>query len=502
MKTDILIVGGGPTGLMMACLLKRSGINFRIIDKGSEQARESRALGIQARSLELFQNLGIVEEFLKRGQIASGAKMFLNGKQKMSLNFSDMGRRDTPYPYIFFLSQAETEKILIEDLLKWNVKVERQTTLRSLNQSREGVVVILENGQGQKETVEANYVIGCDGSHSQVRHELGLSFKGAAYEADFIMADAKVSWPYEHDKLIVFLDNGNIGVHFPLKNQALSRVLTIRQDDKKFPLTTETTTLPATLEEIEESFAKASHIKMKLFDPEWVARFRVHHRCVNQFRLGRVFVAGDAAHIHSPVGAQGMNTGLQDAANLAWKLAMVLKGTADEKILETYESERLPIARRLLEVTDRAFEFVITKNKAFISIRNLIIPIVTKFLMKFRRGRKFLFGFVSQLEIYYRPSLVVTVGAGRRMPNVVLDDGREIFDLIKGYRFHLLLFGEVKIDVELPEVIVHKIASVNFKREGMILVRPDGYIAYQVDEVSKEALDDMRKSFFKESALH
>lgn len=495
MKTDVLIVGGGPTGLMMACLLKRSGINFRIIDKGSEQARESRALGIQARSLELFQNLGIVEEFLKRGQIASGAKMFLNGKQKMSLNFSDMGRRDTPYPYIFFLSQAETEKILIEDLLKWNVEVERQTSLISLTQSHDGVEAIVENSKNQ-EKIQANYVIGCDGSHSQVRHELGLSFKGAAYEADFIMADAKVSWPYEHDKLIVFLDSGNIGVHFPLKNQALSRVLTIRQDDKKFPLTTETTTLPATLEEIEESFAKASHIKIKLTDPEWVARFRVHHRCVNQFRLGRVFVAGDAAHIHSPVGAQGMNTGLQDAANLAWKLAMVLKGTADEKILETYESERLPIARRLLEVTDRAFEFVITKNKAFISIRNLIIPVVTKNLMKFRRGRKFLFGFVSQLEIYYRPSLVVTVGAGKRMPNVVLDDGREMFDLLKGYQFHLLLFGEVKLDVELPEVVVHKISSTKFKREGMILVRPDGYIAYQTDEVSKGVVGDIKERFF------
>lgn len=490
MHTQVLIVGGGPTGLMMGSLLRRWNINCRLIDEGEEITRESRAIGIQARSLELFQNLGIVDQFLERGQIGSGAKVFLNGKERVTVNFGDIGREDTPYPFVFFLSQVETEKILVDDLKKHHLNVERQTTLEDFYQDDKQVTATIRKRNGKEEILTADYIIGCDGSHSKVRKILDLPFDGASYESEFLMADTQVDWDLDNNRLMVFLDPGNIGVHFPLKDR--SRVLTIREN-QEMPETSETTSSPATLPEIEEHFQEATHRDVRLHDAEWVTRFHVHHRCVRQLKVRRAFLVGDAAHIHSPVGAQGMNTGLQDAANLAWKLALVVKKKTKPDILETYHSERWPVAQKLLKVTDRMFSVVTTKNKAAIGLRSMLFPLLAKFIMMGRRGRDFLFGFISQLNIHYSPSLVVSPGAGQRMPNFETIGGKEIFDLLKGYKFHLLVFGDRPYNERLINVDVHHLPSNSFKTNGLVLVRPDGHIAFQTNDVSEKSISDMDK---------
>jgi 2-polyprenyl-6-methoxyphenol hydroxylase-like FAD-dependent oxidoreductase len=491
MKTDVLIVGAGPTGLMAAALLCRSGIKCRVIDKGSDQVRESRALGIQARTMELFQNLGIVDNFLSRGKPIKGMKAYLNGEEKFAIDFSDMARKDTPYPFVFILSQAETEKILIDDLKSFSMEVERQTTLLEFTQTRYDIEAIIQTANGKKEFVKAKYLIGCDGARSIVRDQLKLKFEGGSYPSQFIMSDAKVDWAFDHDHLRAFLNPGSIGIFFPLNGKESSRVLTVMEVDAE-PLTQTTTSYPASLLEIEKNFAEASHQKIKLSDPTWVTKYHVHHRCVNKLQVGRAFVAGDAAHVHSPAGAQGMNTGLQDAANLCWKIARVIKGYADPKILETYHKERWPVAQKLLKFTDRFFSVATSRNKYLIKVRDMLFPFMTKVLMNQTSGRKFIFGFISQLGIHYHPNSYIHNGAGNRVPNFELEDGTKVFDLLTGYQFHLIVFGEEAVKQKFPETNVHHLKNSTFKTKGLMLVRPDGYTAFESTDVSEKSLQIIR----------
>lgn len=511
---DVLIAGAGPTGLMMAALCKRLNLSFRIIDKNSGPATESRAIGIQSRTLELFHKIGIVDEFIARGMKASGAKLHLNGELKLEIDMSDMARTDTLYPFIFFLSQNETEKILLREIRN----VERNTKLLSFKDKNNRVSAVIMNSNGDRETITARFLCGCDGSHSVVRKCLGLEFKGDAYGSEFLMADCKVDWSGGHDKVQVFLDTGKIGVFFPLKDNR-SRVLTISPYKGATPKTTATTAYPAKLHDLEKEFRKAAHIDLKLSDPVWVTRYHVHHRTVDRMRCGNVFLLGDSAHIHSPVGAQGMNTGLQDANNLAWKLkAAILHPTFADELLETYQMERLPIAKHLINFTDKIFSAAVNQNKLFLTGRNLFLPIVAKTLMSIPKGKRMMFRFVSQLNIHYHSNLVSRsnairiLQAGERAPNNRLNKTATLHDLFKGYEYHAVAVKKTNFnDLEVRRIYEHMeelgIYNVHFFRgeetndgysiqvgkdffecwnveqEGLFIIRPDGYIGYCGNEV-------------------
>lgn len=492
MKTDVLIVGAGPTGLMAASLLTRSGIKCRLIDHGTDQARESRAIGIQAKSMELFHSMGLVDKFLAKGQMIKGIKAYLHGKERMSLNFSDMARNDTPYPFVFILPQSETESILIEDLENHSMKVERQTTLLDFHQNEDYVEAIILTADGKKEVVQARFMIGCDGSHSLVREHLNLEFKGGSYASQFIMSDAKVEWEFDHEHLRAFIDPGSIGIFFPIKGDHSSRVLTVREVDLE-PDTKTTTAYPASVLEIEKNFAEVSHQKnLRLSNPTWVTKYHVHHRCVDKLQVGRVFLAGDSAHIHSPAGAQGMNTGLQDAANLCWKMVRVIKGYSDISLLETYHQERWPVAQKVLHFTDRFFSVATSRNKNLIKVRDMLFPVVTKFLMNKSFGRKFIFSFVSQLGIHYHPNSVVARGAGRRVPNFELGDGRKAFDLLTPIQFHLFVFGDEEVKEIFPGTKIHYLKTSPYKSKGLLLVRPDGYSAFESEVINEKNMKQIR----------
>lgn len=512
---DVLIAGAGPTGLMMALLCRRLGLSYRIIDKSSGPVVESRAIGIQARTLELFHKLGIADEVLKKGLRARGGKIHLNGELKLEVDITDMARTDTLFPFIFFLSQSETEKILLKEVRN----VERNTKLLSFKDKKKGIEAVIMNSNGDRETISARYICGCDGSHSIVRKCLGLEFEGGSYGSEFLMADCKVEWSGGHEHVQVFLDTGKVAVFFPLSDNR-SRVLTISPMAKGHePKTMATTAYPAKLREIENEFRKASHLDVKLSDPVWVTRYHVHHRTVEKLRVGNAFLLGDAAHIHSPVGAQGMNTGLQDANNLAWKLkaAILHPGFADE-LLETYQMERLPIAKHLINFTDRIFSAAVTQNKLLLKARNLALPAIGKLMMNLPTGRRALFRFVSQLDIRYHSNLVSRsnairlLQAGERAPNIKLNRTASIHDLFKGYEFHAVAVKREGFNsLEVRRVYDHMedlgIVNVHFFREkeendgysirapkdffecwgveeqGLFIIRPDGYIGYCGNEV-------------------
>lgn len=517
---EVLIVGAGPTGLMLANLLARQGIKFRIIDENAARAKESRALAVQARSLELYQSLGLVDQVLSRGMQGTAVNGYMKGKKLLDVSFSGIGRDDTPYPYVFLLSQSINEEILEESLHNHGFKVERQTSLEHFEQNESKVTAHIKRTDGSVEIAEAKYLVGCDGARSNVRKSTGLSFKGGTYEQDFMLADTKVKWDLPHDRVQIFIGHKAMAIFFPINGAENSRVIVIAKnaDGTKEAAENLTTRIPAALEEVQHKFEDAVGLKVKLEKPQWVTRYRVHHRSVEKMQLGRVFLAGDAAHIHSPAGGQGMNTGLQDAANLAWKLSLVLKGQAADELLETYNFERLPIAKKLLHFTDRIFSAAASFNPIAEVGISIFAPMVTKLAANL--APQFMFGFISQLNIHYHPSIAAVdkcvqprrhtrATAGRRAPDAPVKNRGSLFELLAGYQFSVLIISKMPV----TEAVRSKFETnwrtnkslfpagkfiwvdandspLAIKRYAVAdvlvsLIRPDGYIAFQSDQLEE-----------------
>ena len=524
---DVLVVGAGPTGLTMATQLAARGIGCRIVDKAPVRSDRSRALVVHARSLELMQKMGIADELVELGRRTIKVTPFVNGRRAVDVEFGDIGVDDTPYPFVLFVSQAETERALEGHLESLGGKVERPVELLTFAQDPEGVDARLRHKDGREEVVRARYIVGADGAHSAVRHAAGLAFEGEAYPQDFVLADVDLDWEAEDDRLYFFLSREGLLAAFPLAGPSTHRLVATRAGevppDAGDP----------TLEEFQQMADELSSIPMRLHDPSWLSRFRLHHRGVVSYRAGRAFVAGDAAHIHSPAGGQGMNTGIQDSYNLAWKLALVIDGRAPDSILDSYHEERHPVGRRLLRTTDRMFNVAATHNPLFTALRNALIPRVLPWALGKRSRRARAFRFVSQLGIKYPGSPVVEedrVGAdlafrrgptaGSRAPDGPLrlaGDGREVplFSLLRGTPHHLLLFAgrgaeapasgaelrnllagyegmiqphqifaedRGKIGSEAPAYVdesglVH--GQYGLTGAGCYLIRPDGYVAFR-----------------------
>jgi 2-polyprenyl-6-methoxyphenol hydroxylase-like FAD-dependent oxidoreductase len=325
-STEVLVVGAGPTGLMTALLLHRSGIQIRILDKNDQQAHESRAFALQARSLELLLNLGIVDAFIEQATITPGMQIYVNGHKAAEANLTDIGANDSPYAFLLMLPQSKIEKLLAAELEKEGITVEHNMEVTTFAQDDSGVAVTAINKQGEEIHIHADYVVGADGGHSVIRHGLGLTFDGHAYTQSFMLADCSIHWPLDYAFGKIFLRGTSLAIYLPMDGQKMGRIIAVTPDKNltdSIASKDATTAEPLELAEVQKALRDASGLEITLSDPAWVTRYRIHHRGTNQYGVGRIYIAGDAAHIHSPMGGQGMLYALKiTATKIFWILTM------------------------------------------------------------------------------------------------------------------------------------------------------------------------------------
>jgi 2-polyprenyl-6-methoxyphenol hydroxylase-like FAD-dependent oxidoreductase len=483
-RLDALIVGAGPTGLVLALWMTRLGARVRVIDKTSEPGTTSRAVAVQARTLELYRQIGLADAVVREGRRLEAANMWVHGRRVAHLSFGAMGEGISPFPYGLIYPQDEHERLLIEWLAQAGVSVERRTELVGFEQVDEGVRARIRCLDGNDETCQASYVIGCDGAHSIVRETLGIGFPGGTYEHLFYVADVDASGPTINGEVHVSIEPADFLVIFPMKREGHARVIgTIRSEAAP--------SRELTWDDVSQQAMAQTGIRVDRV--AWFSTYHVHHRVANAFRRGRAFLAGDAAHIHSPVGGQGMNTGIGDAVNLAWKLAAVVQGRAAPEILDSYEAERIPFAQRLVETTDRVFTAVTSSTTLARFIRMELAPRALPAFTAVRRVRRLMFRTISQTAINYRGSGLSEGRAGRveagdRLPWVErADAGGDNFVPLTSLDWQVHVYGDAPSELrsicESRTLALHVFPwqqgseAAGLARDAVYLVRPDGYVA-------------------------
>jgi 2-polyprenyl-6-methoxyphenol hydroxylase-like FAD-dependent oxidoreductase len=438
-----LVVGAGTTGLTMACELARHRAPVRIIDRLAGVNPHCRATGIHARTLEVFHDLGVVDEMLAAGHKLRGMTQYAAGRPFSRVTFADE-EEDSPYPFTLSLEQNRTETILEGLLRRLGPAVERRTELIGLAEHPDGVRATLRRPDGSEELVDTPWLIGCDGAHSTVRHLRHQGFPGQEDPYQYVLADVRAEGPISRDEGQGFLGDRGVLFVFPLP---AGRMILIANLAEHHDAVAET----PSLEDVQALVAERGPAGLRVDDPRWLSYFRIHYRLTRHYRHGRVFLAGDAVHVHSPVGGQGMNTGIQDAYNLAWKLALVVRGAAPAALLDTYERERRRVAEDVLELTKRMTD----RSEAFSHLspaerERLYINVVVPETERRRMARH-----VDELDLDYRGSPICAEAHGPRSfaggpragaeapdakPLRRADRSLTLFDLLRGPRHTVLLF--------------------------------------------------------------
>jgi 2-polyprenyl-6-methoxyphenol hydroxylase-like FAD-dependent oxidoreductase len=528
--TEVLVVGAGPAGLTMANVLERQGVSFRIIDKKGGPVEESRALVVHAKTLELLDRLGLADWAVERGQRMGAVQVFGEGKPAGMISFLDDGADDrTPYPFALVLEQDRTERLLIDGLEANGGRVEWDKELVSLTSTPDGARATVRRPDGSTESIEAGWVVGADGASSPVRHSLGLGFEGDTYEQELFLADVEMEWDYGSRQVSIDMTRGGFYGFFPMPGENRFRLIGNVPEELEGKE-------KITAEDVQSILDRRSGLKTRITKVRWSSVYRTHRRMTERFRVGRVFLVGDAAHIHSPAGGQGMNTGIGDAYNLGWKLALVAKGLARESLLDSYEAERMPFARSILNGTDRGFSLQVTTDTAAQRLKIFFTPLLFRIVSTTPPIRRRVFWLISQLWTSYRDSPAVAQSgpagkgpqAGDRAPYGFFatgqDAGRSIFDKLRGLDHHLLLFEGGRSDATLPDlaqtredlqaligayeapVRLHVVAPGNRSLHGRygvdsptsILVRPDGHVAYRGPADDPDALGSYLDGLFVE----
>ena len=482
MDTEVLVVGAGPTGLMLANQLARRGVKPLIIDRHSGPAQQTRAIGVQARTMEIYGWMGLIDEALARGAISGAANLWANGEWKARIPIGDIGQGLSPYPYILMLGQDENERIMGEKLAALGVPIHWNTELTAFEQKGDHVAAQIKQPDGSVRTVTAAWVAGCDGSRSAVRELSRIGFPGAPYAHTFFVADTEATGAMRPGELNVYLWRDGFHLFFPMRGKDRWRVIGILPEALR-------AREHVTFDEVVPSILREVGADLAFRHCDWFSTYRIHHRAAERFRDRRCFLLGDAAHIHSPAGAQGMNTGLQDSYNLAWKLALVLQGRANASLLDTYEQERIPVARRLLETTDRGFQAVVSEGWLPRLLRTTVIARVAAFAMRLGPVRRFAFRTISQIGISYPHSALSQTlpglpkgapVAGERFPWLKLGPDNDLYRMLDDTRFNLLVFGDAPAEDFGDMVRTHVFAdsgeSASISRPSFYLLRPDGHI--------------------------
>jgi 2-polyprenyl-6-methoxyphenol hydroxylase-like FAD-dependent oxidoreductase len=495
MHRDVLIIGAGPTGLVLALWLTKLGVKVRIVDKTVEPGTTSRALAVQARTLELYRQLDLTNAVIKHGHKVPAVNLWVKGEPVARVPFERIGSDLTSYPFLHIFPQDQHERLLIERLEALGVSVERLTELVSFIDEGGRVIARLRGPEGEEEACEARYIAGCDGARSTVRETIGTGFPGGTYRQLFYVADVEAAGRALDGELHADLDEADFLAVFPLAGNGRARLIGTVRDERADRADT------LTLDDVSDRAIK--HLKVDVQKVNWFSTYHVHHRVTEQFRKGRAFLLGDAAHIHSPAGGQGMNTGIGDAINLAWKLAAVLAGHAPDKLLDTYEAERIGFARRLVATTDRVFSFVTADGRLADIIRTRVAPVLIPAAMAFEAAREYLFRTVSQITLNYRGG-PLSVGAaghvhgGDRLPWVPIN-GKDNFEPLAAMTWQVHVYGLASAELvawcanrDVPLHVFdwrseHEAAGLG--RNAVYLLRPDTYVALADTSGAPDALD-------------
>jgi 2-polyprenyl-6-methoxyphenol hydroxylase-like FAD-dependent oxidoreductase len=489
-RPQVLIVGAGPTGLVLALWLARTGTPFRLIDKNSGPGQASRAMAVQARTLEFYRQLGIADEVVAAGFRLDRIHIRNRSRELAVALLGKIGPGIAPFPFVLSLPQDDHERMLTEYLHDAGHAVEWDTELTAFAQRDDGVSAALRKPGGE-ETWSGAYLCGCDGAHSAVRHGLGVGFPGGTYDQPFYVADAEAEGPWSDHEFTGYLAERTFALAFPVRRRGIVRFIGVvpealrDRDDLTFD------DLRGEVEQVTGT---------RVTRVNWFSQYRVHHRVAEHFRRGRVFLAGDAGHVHSPAGGQGMNTGIGDAVNLAWKLGAVLGGRAAPILLDSYEAERMPFARSLVRTTDRIFEAVVGRGLFSRLVRSVFAPIILPLALRFKAARRAQFRLVSQTRIAYPESPLNDgsageIRAGDRLPWV---EGADNFAPLRSLDWQAHVYGtaaaalcEFAAGFELPLYEwpwTPATRGTGLGQDALYLVRPDGHIGFASQEQDVEEL--------------
>ncbi len=508
---EIIIAGAGPTGLMLANQLTRFNVDYLIVDQKSGPTEQSRALVVQARSMEIYEQLGLSADIIADGQASNGICFYKNGKLKGTVTLINPDEKASPFPYIMMYEQSKNETLLYKNLLKHNKQVEWNTTILSIE--KENDLYTLKCKQTDNIiSYQCKYLIACDGTKSIVRDFSQVAFEGGTYLNVFYVADTHVKAGFNEEKLSLFLSKHRVAMLFPMKGSFHFRALGIlpveyyNRNEISF-------------EEILEKVKTEMEMQVNFYDTNWHSTYKLHHKKVERFSKDNIFFAGDAAHVHSPAGGQGMNTGLQDAYNLAWKLALVTKGKAAPALLETYHEERNPVATDLLKTTDRLFAGMIKDNLWFSLLRMYLIPFFVPLITKSRAIQRQLFLLASQIKIAYLSSSLskgraAKIRAGMRFPYFMVTSQNSpvsIYYIINhsSTTFTVLLFNVPDTNLSLSDkdlfsvIILEKnpenesaVKTAGLPESFVAVIRPDNYIGYIATTLNTNEMDHFIKNAY------
>jgi 2-polyprenyl-6-methoxyphenol hydroxylase-like FAD-dependent oxidoreductase len=485
LTAQVLVVGAGPVGLFMAASLARLGVPLRIIDKATVASDKSKALVIWPRTLEQFEIQGAVEPFLAAGLRVADVHLMA---QRKSLARASLRQLPGAHPFGLFLPQSDTERLLAAELARLGVTIERSIELRSFTNGGNHITAIVGHADGSEETIHTGWLVGCDGAHSAVRHGLGLAFEGDTLASNWVLADLMLDGPAAEEVTISWTPDGVLAL-FPMGERRFRVIADVPESEGE-----------VSLDEVQHLLEARGPGGLTGRDPIWLSRFRINERKVADYRRGRSFVVGDAAHVHSPAGGQGMNTGLQDAANLAWKLALVCQGKAHERILDSYSPERSAVGELVLKNAGRMTRMALLHARWLQTLRNAVVSTVGR-LPAFQRH---LAGDLSELDLHYAdsplngPSIGRAAGlmAGDRAPDCPLVTlsarKKRLFEKLRSGRF-VLLSGETP--PVLPKALDALAQTAQFaggteiyRPEVLYLIRPDGYVAMTAPAAEPEAI--------------
>jgi 2-polyprenyl-6-methoxyphenol hydroxylase-like FAD-dependent oxidoreductase len=472
MDTHVLVIGAGPVGLTMAAELARYGCAVRIVDKAAARTDKSKALVVWSRSLELIDRMGCGPAFLAAGHRATGAAIFANHHEIGHIGFDDV---DSPHPYGLMIPQSETERLLETHLESLGVTVERGVEVIGFFDAEDSVTADLRHADGREETVTVAWLVGCDGAHSIARRTLSLPFQGETELSDFILADIHLSGRAPaSDQVTLYWHADGLLALFPITADRWRVIADIG------PAQGTAHRADPTLAEVQALLDARGPGGIQAGDPVWLASFRINERKVADYRVGRVFLAGDAAHIHSPAGGQGMNTGMQDAFNLAWKLALVCDGACPpEPLLGSYSAERSPVGDQVLRNATRLTDMAVTQNRLVQSVRNTVAHVLLG-LSAVQHGAA---DQLTEVTIGYPHSplngphaRLVGPAPGQRVPP---RDGEPPIGAGRHPRFTLFadeVAGALALRTRFP-ALVDQTLRPPLAEGGIWLVRPDGYVA-------------------------